>query len=58
MLKTRNVGEARFGRTRCDLTVADLCRLVGREPAGASAEIWVSVDLDTACRLVGRGNGD
>ena len=58
VLKTRNVGEARFGRTRCDLTVADLCRLVGREPTDESAEVWVSVDLDTACHLVGRGNGE
>lgn len=52
VLKTRNVGEARFGRTRCDLTVADLCRLLGMAPCAASESVWVTVDLECACWCV------
>lgn len=52
VLKTRSVGEARFGRTRCDVTLADLCRLFGMRPCAASEAIWVTLDLETACCAV------
>lgn len=52
VLKTKGVGAKSIGRTRCDLTVADLCRLVGIAPSAKSEAVWVTIDLETACWCV------
>ncbi|WP_293826084.1 hypothetical protein [uncultured Parolsenella sp.] len=54
LLKTKGAGEARMGRTRCDMTLRSLRLLAdGGEPSPASAGVWVTLDLDTACWLLG-----
>lgn len=52
VLKTKGVGAKSLGRTRCDVTVADLCRLLGMAPCAASESVWVTVDLECACWCV------
>lgn len=51
VLKTKGVGRETLGRTRCDVTVADICRLLGMRPCEASESVWVTIDLETACCL-------
>ena len=56
-IKTAGVGAATFGRTRCDVTVADLCRLMGIEPNARSEAVWVTLDLETACWCIEGADG-
>lgn len=57
VLKTPGVGAKTLGRSRCDVTVADLCRLMGMTPNAASEAVWVTVDLETACWCIEGADG-
>ena len=57
-IKTAGVGAKTLGRTRCDVTLADLCRLLLLEPSEASESVWVTIDLETACWCVTEGPDD
>lgn len=57
VLKTPGVGAKTLGRTRCDLTVADLCRLLGIAPSAKSEAVWVTVDLECACWCIEGADG-
>lgn len=57
VLKTPGVGAKTLGRSRCDVTVADLCRLMGMAPNAASEAVWVTVDLETACWCIEGADG-
>lgn len=57
VLKTPGVGAKTLGRSRCDVTVADLCRLMGMAPNAASEAVWVTIDLETACWCIEGADG-
>lgn len=57
VLKTKGVGAKTLGRSRCDVTVADLCRLMGIAPSAKSEAVWVTVDLECACWCIEGADG-
>lgn len=63
LVKTAGVGDATFGRTECQLTVASLMAVCGAGglPDALRARVgeeWVSLDLEAACRLMTWGGAD
>ena len=55
VIKQPGVGAKAFGRNRCDVTVADLLRMLDAYPIAEGLDaFWATLDLSTVCDLANR----